>query len=97
MSIMSSIILRILVISVVVVGISYFGRASYLVALILILCLGLIGEVITGGESMPGQRDNPDGDEIHPFKLIAILAISIITLVLLASYFPSLTEFNAYS
>jgi len=85
------------VVSVLTVCISYFGRASYLVALILILCLGLLGEIITGGESMPGQPDNPDGDEIHPFKLMAILAFGIVTLILLASYFPSLTEFNAYS
>jgi hypothetical protein len=47
------IIIRISIITVVIIGISYFARISYILALVLILCLGFFGEVVTGGESMP--------------------------------------------
>jgi hypothetical protein len=43
------------------------------------------------------QRDNPDGDEIHPFKLMAGLAVSVVILLFLAYFIPPLSKFNTYS
>jgi heme O synthase-like polyprenyltransferase len=63
-----------------VVLVLFFGARFAPIALILHAFLGAIW-LLTAGEYMPGQNDNPDGKETHPFAQLAALALSFAVIV----------------
>ena len=64
-------------------------------ALLVVLVLGLLGELIHLPENMPGEYDNPEGDNAHPYKVISFAMVLIIGVVFIANYFPVLQTFEA--
>jgi len=68
--------------------------ASYLIALIIIAVLGIFGEVIHLPENLPGETDNPVGNDLHPAKAILIGSLIVFALVALEEMFPVLYEFG---
>ena len=68
--------------------ISYFLKASFVLAPILTtVFLTLIGVVHTP-ESMPGEYDNPEGKGVHPFAILAIMSGIILVCVAVWYIFP---------
>lgn len=84
-----------IVLLVLVLTISYFFEVSYLWSLLAVLALGLIDELIHLPENMPGKRDNLEGESAHPYKVISFALVLIISVVLLANYFPVLQTFGS--
>jgi quinol-cytochrome oxidoreductase complex cytochrome b subunit len=94
---MRGILVRFLLVLTLVIGGSYLFEIPYLGAAILVTAVSFIGAVITDGEYMPGEVDNPDGIELHPFKLLAGIVVIFILLLSLGYLFPNLYGFGAYA
>tara|TARA_R110002167_G_scaffold347886_1_gene558916 strand:- start:9048 stop:9335 length:288 start_codon:yes stop_codon:yes gene_type:complete len=93
---MKGILIRGVLFFIFVVGGSYLFEVSYLGAAILVTVVSFLGAVVTEGEYMPGEIDNPDGTELHPYKLLAGITVTLVLLILLAYLFPYLNEFGVY-
>ena len=77
------------------VGLSYFSGLSYLGVIILLIGVLFFGGLATEGEYMPGQTDNPDGKELHPFRLLGSLAALFIIFIFIGYLFPDLYAYGA--
>ncbi len=89
------IVLRIIIWIAFIYAISHFFEASYYLAFIIVLVLGLFGEIIHMPENMPGSVDNSDGKELHPYKVLVLATIFVFVFVGLGEAFPELYEYGS--
>jgi len=86
------ILLRVAILLILALGISYFFDISLYWALIASLGFGIFGAAIHLPENMPGKCDNPDDEEPHPYKVLALSTIGLFILIWLGNYFPVITK-----
>jgi hypothetical protein len=82
-----------LVVLLAAIGSVVFGIPMWRAALI-VLVLFVAGWIVTEGEYMPGQADNPEGKELHPYWLLLGLLAAISVLSALGYVIPSVREFR---
>lgn len=73
---------------------SFVFEIPFLASILLIIALFFCGGVVTEGEYMPGQTDNPDGQEIHPYVVLGSLALVFVVLVFIGYLYPILFNYG---
>jgi hypothetical protein len=92
---MNRVLLPLILLTIVAIAISYLCELSYLGAMTLLVGVLFLGGVVTEGEYMPGQVDNPDGKELHPFIILGSLVTLFFLMIAVGYYFPNLYSFGA--
>lgn len=87
-----SLLLKGALVTALVLVLVHVFSASYFLALIIVAILGIFGEIIYLPENMPGEADNPDGEDLHPARAILIGGVIVFALVVLGEVFPVLYE-----
>ena len=71
---------------------AYMFSTSIWLAFIVTSGLALAAQVVHMPEEIPGGYDNPEGNEVHPFWVMAYLAILVIISLVLVYTFPELVN-----
>ncbi|GAA0350576.1 hypothetical protein GCM10009092_13720 [Bowmanella denitrificans] len=85
----------IMAVGLIFVG-SYIFEISFIGVAIFLTAIFFVSGIVTEGEYIPGQMFNSDGEELHPFTLLASLAFIFIILIAIGCLFPSLYNYGAY-
>ena len=84
------------VFTVIVLIASYLTSSSYLGTSVAVWCVFLLASVVHMPEGMPGEEDNPDGESVHPYKMILFCIVAIAIFYTIGLYFPELYAYPEY-
>ena len=88
------IVIRVVLVVILIITISFFFGASFYLSAIIVSGLGIFSEMVHTPENLPGAVDNPEGKYLHPAKAIFIGFILLLILVGIGILFPGVFNYG---
>lgn len=88
----SAIFYSCLMLPLVSVVVAYIFNLSIWLGFIISCCVVIAAQIVHLPEDLPGGYDNQDGNEVHPYWVLAFMVVLILLLIGMASIFPELVN-----
>ena len=89
-----AIAIRVVLVVLLVITISFFFGASFYLSTIIVSGFGIFSEMVHTPENLPGAVDNPEGKYLHPAKAIFIGFMVLLVLVGIGIFFPGVFNYG---
>lgn len=96
MELFLGIVIGLLVFSVIVLVASYLTSSSYLGTATIVWGVFLIASIVHMPEGMPGGEDNPNGEAVHPYKMILFCIFAVGAFYTIGLYYPELYAYPVH-